>query len=592
MNQTTAARQSRDPLAGVEGTEGLPAGAGAERWVVRLATAEDRETIYRLRHEVYAKELGQHHVNPEGRLTDFLDPVNTYLVISAGTALVGFISITPPGTPRYSIDKYLPRERLPFPFDDKLYEVRLLTVPSEHRRNLLALALMYASFRWVEAHGGTRIVAIGRREILSMYERVGLKPIGLAVQAGAVTYEVITATMQDIHDALPGIGPMLDRIEAEMDWRIGVPYRTPAACYHGGAFFAAVGEDFRSLEKLDEIISADVLDAWFPPSPKVLAALQAHLPRLLQTSPPTGCEGLVRAIARARGVKPECILPGAGSSDLIFRALRHWLTPASRVLILDPTYGEYPHVLEQVIGCQVTRILLRRNSGYRLDLAELQQRLAENFDLAVLVNPNNPAGQQVPRADLEHVLRQAPPNTRLWIDETYTDYVGPGESLEPFAAASDNVVVCKSMSKAYALSGARVGYLCASPHQLESLRPLTPPWVVSLPAQVAAVQALEDPAYYQARYAETHALRADLLAALAPLGWDLVPSVTNFILCHLPGDGPEAASLIAECRRRGLFLRDTSNMGSELGQRTLRVAVKDAATNRRTVEILRAVVGR
>src|SRR6266576_385362 len=61
---------------------------------------------------------------------------------------------------------------------------------------------------------------------------------------------------------------------------------------------------------------------------------------------------------------------------------------------------------------------------------------------------------------------------------------------------SENVIVCKSMSKVYALSGARVAYLCAGPHQLEELRALTPPWVVSLPAQVAAVRALNDPAYY------------------------------------------------------------------------------------------------
>src|ERR1043166_154764 len=102
------------------------------------------------------------------------------------------------------------------------------------------------------------------------------------------------------------------------------------ACYHGGAFFNAIGAEFEDLSRRHDIINADVLDAWFPPSPKVLAALEDDLPWLLRTSPPTNCEGLRRVIARTRGVAPENILPGGGSSDLIFLALRHWLTSSSR----------------------------------------------------------------------------------------------------------------------------------------------------------------------------------------------------------------------------------------------------------------------
>jgi len=80
-----------------------------------------------------------------------------------------------------------------------------------------------------------------------------------------------------------------------------LPFRTPAACFHGGEFFTAVGEEFDALDRRERIINADVLDAWFPPSPRVTAALQAHLPWLLKTSPPTACEGLVRVIAPSAG---------------------------------------------------------------------------------------------------------------------------------------------------------------------------------------------------------------------------------------------------------------------------------------------------
>ena len=119
------------------------------------------------------------------------------------------------------------------------------------------------------------------------------------------------------------------------------------ACYHGGDFFQAIGEEFNSLERRHEIINADVLDAWFPPSPRVLAALNEDLPWLLRTSPPANCEGLTRVLARSRGVSPGSILPAAGSSDAIFLAFRHWLTPSSRVLILDPTHAHILRKLDQ-----------------------------------------------------------------------------------------------------------------------------------------------------------------------------------------------------------------------------------------------------
>ena len=556
------------------------------RLIVRMADDRDRERIYQIRHEVFAAELGQYATNSVGRLTDALDAFNHYIVVADGERIVGFVAITPPGSPSFSIDKYFQRAELPFPVDDRLYEVRLLTVPQESRRSLLALALMYAAFRWVEARGGTRIMAIGRREIRSMHVRVGLKPTGQDVKCGAVTYGLLQATMQDVQDSLGGIRKMLDRIEAEMSWEIGVAYRTPSPCYHGGKFFEAVGDEFQNLEQLDTVIAADVLDAWFPPSPKAVAALQKNLGQLLRTSPPTGCEGLVRTIARVRGVGVDNILPGGGSSDLIFLALRHWLTAASRVLILDPTYGEYAHVLERVIRCRVDRMPLNRTTQYCVDLRQLEQTLASGYDLVVLVNPNSPTGQHISRAELETVLKKVPAATRVWVDETYIEYAGAEESLEKFAARSENVIVCKSMSKVYALSGARVAYLCAGPQQLESLRPLNPPWAVSLPAQVAAVKALADADYYAAKYAETHKLREELAAELRRLGWQVVAGVTNFLLCHLPETGPDAETLIVRCRARGLFLRNAASMGTNLGERTLRIAVKDAETNRRMMKII------
>lgn len=360
-----------------------------------------------------------------------------------------------------------------------------------------------------------------------------------------------------------------------------------AACPHGGDFFKAVGEEFDHLEQRSDVINADVLDAWFPPAPGVVSTLREYLPWLLQTSPPTQSEGLTRAIARARGLEADSVLPAGGSSNLIFLALRQWLTPGSRALVLDPTYGEYAHVLEHLVGCRVDRFPLFREDAYAVVPGRLGEALARGaYDFVALVNPNSPTGQVINRPDLERILAAAPSRTRFWIDETYTDYAGPGQSLERFAAASENVVVCKSMSKVYALSGARVAYLAGPPALLGELRRLTPPWAVSLLGQVAGVRALEDPAYYAGRWQETAVLRDELASRLRGLGLDVQPSTANFLLFHLPETGPTAAEVQERCRARGLYLRDGGTITPHLGDRCLRTAVKSAETNARILEIL------
>ena len=552
---------------------------------VRPAQPADRESIYRLRHDVYARELGQHPVNPSGRLCDPLDEFNHYLVAEGRRGLAGFVSVTPPGG-AYSIDKYLERRELPFTVDDRLYEIRLLTVPALERGGALAAVLMFAALRWVEERGGTHVVCIGRREVLRLYRHAGLQGTGIEVRAGAVRFELLHSSVAALSAQLDAHRALVRRIERRVDWQLGFPVRRPAACFHGGAFFEAIGESFAALERRRDVINADVLDAWFPPAPRVLAALRRHLDWLSRTSPPTAARGLVETIARVRGVEPECVLPGAGSSALIYLAFGRWLGKASRALLLEPTYGEYAHVLEQVVGCRVDRLRLRRESGYRVPLDELAAAVARGYDLVVLVNPNSPTGQHVDRVALADVLERVPAATRIWIDETYGEYVGPEQSLEALASRSPNIAVCKSMSKVYALSGMRVAYLCAAPAALAGLRAWTPPWAVGLPAQVAAVEALQAPEYYRARYAQTHRLRELLQSGLRRLGLDPLPARANFLLVHLPPAAPPASSLLARCRARDLYLRDPGCLAPRLRDRAFRIAVKDAATTARMLAIL------
>lgn len=547
--------------------------------------------IAQIRHTVYATELGQFAPCPSGTLHDRSDVNSVYITASENGRLIGFVGVTPPESPTYSLEHYISRSDIPIRFDRHLFEIRALTVVDSSRGSVVAPALMYAAFRWIQSHGGTHVVAIAHSKVEPMYRRLGMRLVGMGCRCGHLQYELLEAPVKNIETELTRFESRLNRLEKQVTWQLEIPFRPPAECYHGGAFFEAIGNTFETLDQRNTIINADVLDAWFPPCPEALKALHEHLGWLARTSPPNHAEGLAHVIAKARGVAVENILAGGGSSPLIFLAFRHWLTPASKVLILDPMYGEYAHVLEKVIGCTVERFKLHREDGYALNTQELTKKLTQGFDQVVWVNPNSPTGRHVVRSEVETVLNQCPVSTRVWIDETYIEYAERGQSMEVYAASSPNVVVVKSMSKVYGLSGLRVGYLCGPRSLLEPLRSLTPPWSVSLPAQVAAIHALRSSDYYASRYRETHQLRVQLVKGLEQIGiQELIPGVANFIMFHLPDEAPCGQTVIKRCRKQGLFIRDAGEMGKGMGDRVIRIAVKDAESNKRMLQILETAV--
>ena len=190
---------------------------------IATATAADRETIYRIRHDVYATELCQHPENAERRLSDALDGINEYICASLPDEIAGFVSVTPPDHGRYSIDKYLERTELPFAVDRGLFEIRILTVKKPYRGTPIAGILMYAALRWVEARGGTRIVLIGRGELVDVYRRAGMESLGRRFKSGAVTFELMSATVAAARERADHYLPALQRLEPLIDWQLPMP---------------------------------------------------------------------------------------------------------------------------------------------------------------------------------------------------------------------------------------------------------------------------------------------------------------------------------------------------------------------------------
>lgn len=380
--------------------------------------------------------------------------------------------------------------------------------------------------------------------------------------------------------------PVVEKL-ASLLHSLSVDRMSGDGAFHGGRFFEAIGTSFEALQRERDVISADVLDAWFDPAPEVISKLREYLPFLLRSSPPIFAEGLVRAIARVRGLAEASILAGAGSSSLLFTCLPRLIAAGQRALILDPMYGEYRYLLENVIGAFVVRHPLPAEDNFQVHLEPLLAAIEQAQPRVVcIVNPNSPTGQHWPKSHMLGLLSLIPKETLVVVDETYLEYVASSESIEADAARLPNVLVVKSLSKVYALSGARIAYLVAHPDQIRALWRWIPPWAVSLPAQVAAVEALNCVAYYQDCYRQTRLLREELACALQAIPrLRVFPSCANFFLLDLGSDCAE--QMLAQLREQNIYLRNCRDMSTRFGDRYLRIAVKNRPQNERISSAVR-----
>jgi histidinol-phosphate/aromatic aminotransferase/cobyric acid decarboxylase-like protein len=229
----------------------------------------------------------------------------------------------------------------------------------------------------------------------------------------------------------------------------------------------------------------------------------------------------------------------------MYAVFPQWFSQSSHVLLVTPTYAEYPHILRE-IGCTVHEV------SETMDVREVIR--GSRYDGIVIVNPNSPSGRYV--EDLQSVLEQVDITTRVWVDETYIDYVraddGTSMSIERFASTTINVTVCKSMSKYYALSGARVAYLVAHPMVLSGI--VSPPWWVPAYTQRLAVAALESEEYYRAESRHVRKNLQYMIDALQAMGFTVVgtprASFATFTVM-----GVDATQVVDALKAKGIYVR-------------------------------------
>lgn len=245
---------------------------------------------------------------------------------------------------------------------------------------------------------------------------------------------------------------------------------------------------------------------------------------------------LKKALAAYTGFEPSWLTTGCGSDDLIDCALRAFVEPGESIAVPDPSFSMMSY-FAKVNGLRFTPVPLRRDFDIDVDAM-----LATGARLFYVCSPNNPTSTVASRAALERLVDAAP--GIVLVDEAYVEFAS--SSNVDLARSRPNVLVTRTLSKAFGLAGMRVGYALGSPELVAEVEKARGPYKHSGIAERMAIAALtEDLEWVKARAAEAKANRQRLAAALEAQGLRALPSEANFLFVPLP-DAPRIAARMRE----------------------------------------------
>lgn len=302
--------------------------------------------------------------------------------------------------------------------------------------------------------------------------------------------------------------------------------------------------------RIDGLVKLNTNENPYPPSPRVLDAIQAAASAGLERYPDPESLALRQAVAARSGLQSDQVFAGNGSDEVLAHAFQAFFQRDEPLLFPDVTYSFY-RVYAQLYG--IDCVLQPVDQALCVDVDALAARAAEGCGGIVLANPNAPTGRALPLSDIERLL-VACPSRVLLVDEAYIDF--GAESAVPLIARHPNLLVVQTLSKSHSLAGLRVGFACGQAPLIEALTRVKNSfnsYPLDRLAQAGAVAALEDEAWLlQTRRAIVDA-REGLVLQLEDLGFEVLPSQANFVFArHASHD---AAALAAALRERAVLVR-------------------------------------
>jgi histidinol-phosphate aminotransferase len=336
---------------------------------------------------------------------------------------------------------------------------------------------------------------------------------------------------------------------------------------------------------IERIVRFDLNTAPAPPEMVAGILSAGRWQPALSEYPPADYGELIASAAARYGVTPVEILVGAGADEILDDIAKAFLAPGAKAVLPVPTYAMY-RVLTEQRGAEVVAVpRLGPAEGWAVD-PPATRAAAAGAALVWLCSPNNPTALPEPDGLIETLLagitadaaaagRDAP---IVVLDEAYAEFVG--RSLEGLRSRYPNLIVIRTISKAYALAGLRVGFALADPAVIDRLNPYRPPGSVSIISVTVATAVLRDDEALATNLGWVASERARLTAALRGAGWSVGDSVTNFLLVDF-GTPERSAAAAERLLRRGLVPR-TFPAGHPLAH-ALRLTVRAPDENDRLI---------
>src|SRR5579864_3109137 len=300
---------------------------------------------------------------------------------------------------------------------------------------------------------------------------------------------------------------------------------------------------------MTELVKLNTNESPLGPSPRALEAIRGETADTLRLYPDPQASALRAALAGYHRVRPEQVFVGNGSDEVLAHTFAALLKHDAPLLFPDITYSFYP-VYCRLFGIDHQTVPL--DQAMQIRLADYQRPAGA----VIIPNPNAPTGIALSRGEIATLLEQHA-DIPVVIDEAYVDF--GAETAIPLVATHPNLLVVQTMSKSRALAGLRIGYAIGDSGLIEALTRVKDSfnsYPLGRLAQAGAIASLQDEAYFQAARARVIEGREKLTRGLLRLGFEVLPSSTNFVFARHPAQ--EGARLAAGLRERAVIVRHFS----------------------------------
>jgi histidinol-phosphate aminotransferase len=296
---------------------------------------------------------------------------------------------------------------------------------------------------------------------------------------------------------------------------------------------AALAQDIKALASIPpDTIRLHTNENPLGPCPAALEAIRRCLPQggqylFGQTT------AFVEAMAAAEGLPTSHILPTAGSSDPLHRAVLAHTSPSRPLIVADPGY-EAPGRAATFLGAKVIQVPLRKDHAHD---ARAMVQADPAAGVIYICNPNNPTGSVTRKEDVDYIIANKPKGCIVLIDEAYIHFATSARSAIEHVAAEKDVIVLRTFSKIYGMAGLRAGAALARPDLLEKLRGYGGLGFLPLSGTAGATASLQEKSLVSERRQIVADIRQDLTTWLNQRGFAFIPSEANMIMidCKRPG---------------------------------------------------------